>query len=506
MTPSIDISLTIESPTVGAEPVLVAADVAQAGFRPQPSPEAVARFQAAMAEPLSENARMGRQLADAVSLTQTSFGTARAILPSEAPVVSPSAAEPLAVVAETALPSVEGANKSAVPVIQVAEQTVVAQPKINDAVKSVAELPRAVVEPLPVVDGKPMREVSPAIVVPEVSTSTVPVAPTATVVSVVPTATVVTVAPTATVVPEVSAAAVPEVPAATVSVAPATQVVSEASATQVVSEGSAVPVSDVRGKPVVDVSLPPSIARISVVVSGEIVRDVVAVDQPLETSQGVEGERVKGAGVRGAVIREALASVAENSSTKPGSVETVEVPVRTGTTSRTGTTEESVQVDAARTTADFPDAERLVAAGVSPMVVGVQGEPEIVPVRETEAVAPIAALSAKDRVVRTDVLVEAATAVADTLLVTPGLMRGEGEILVQLKPDVLEGSQIRISVQGKTLDVAFQTPTEQLMQMLTTRLPELQQHLVAALPAFSFKVNVAWSAGLGRGIGRKGTV
>ena len=437
MTPSIDISLTIESPTVGTEPVQVAADTVRASFQPQPSPEAVTRFQAAMAEPLSENARMGRQLADAVSLTQTSFGTARAILPSEAPVVRPSAAEPLAVVAETTLPSVEGANKSAVPVIQVAEQAVETQPKINDAVKSVAELPRTVVGTPSAVVCKPMQEVPSAAVELQVPTATVP---------------------------------------------------------------------EVREKTVVDVSLPPTIARISVVVSGEIVRDVVAVDQPLETPQGVEVGRVQDAGVRGAAIREALASVAENPSTKPGSVETVEVPVRTGTTSRTGTTVESVQVDAARTTADLPDAERLVAAGVSPMVVGVQGEPEIVPVRETEAVAPIAALSAKDRVVRTDVLVEAAMAVADTLLVTPGLMRGEGEILVQLKPDVLEGSQIRISVQGKTLDVAFQTPTEQLTQMLTTRLPELQQHLVAALPAFSFKVNVAWSAGLGRGIGRKGTV
>ena len=497
MTPLIDMSMTVESSVVGTEPVLAAADTVRASFQQQPAPEAVTRFQAAMAEPLSENARVGRLLADVVPLTQTSFETAQTVQLPETPVVRPSAAEPLAVVAEAALPSVEGANKSTVPVIQVAEQAVETQPKINDAAKSVAELPRTVVEPLPVVDGKPMREVSPAIVVPEVSTSTVPVAPTATVV------------------PEASAAAVPEVPAATVSVAPAsqvvsvapvTQVVSEAPATQVVSEASAVPVSDVRGKPVVDVSLPSSIARISVVVYGEIVRDVVAVDQPLETPRVVEGERVQDAGLRGASIREVSAPVAENPSTKPGSVETVEAPVRTEMTIKTRTTAEPVQVDAERTTADLPDAERLVAAGVAPTVVGVQTVPEIVPVKETEAVAPIAALSAKDRVVRTDVLVEAATAVADTLLVTPGLMRGEGEILVQLKPDVLEGSQIRISVQGKTLDVAFQTPTEQLMQMLTTRLPELQQHLVTALPAFSFKVNVAWSAGQGRGIGRKGTV
>ncbi len=379
-TPSIEIPQTVETSGIAAASVRPETESARTSvdFVSQPSPVAVARFQAAMAEPLSENARAGRLLADAVALTQTSFATDQVIPQSESPADEP-----------------------------------------------IEEQPRTAVESPSVAAGKPAREV-PVAGVPEVCE-----------------------------------------------------------------------------KPVADVSLPPSVARISVVVSGEVVREVVATDQVLETPVVAEGERVQDAGARGAAIQERSESVAENPSTM------AEVQVRTGTTgttSRTSTTEELVRVEAERKTVDSPDAERLVAAGMNPTAAGVQAMPDGTSVKNVEAVAPIAALSVKDRVVRTDVLVEAATAVADTLLVSPGLMRGEGEILVQLKPDVLEGSQIRISVQGKTLDVAFQTPTEQLTQMLTTRLPELQQHLVAALPAFSFKVSAGLKTGLARGAGRKESV
>lgn len=300
-------------------------------------------------------------------------------------------------------------------------------------------------------------------------------------------------------------------------------------------------------KTVPEISLPPSVARISVLDAGEVVREVIAGDQSPEAAEVAVGGRGKDVVQRGAVIPECVkpgeSVVAPVRTVTPGLVQSIAEPVQAetaGTThvpvraETTGTTHVPVRAETAGTTADLvrpeataakvepsgmkavvapgesvadqPDAERLVAAGVVPMVAGEQKTPEVIQVKDIESVAPIAALSPRDRVVRLDVLVEAATAVADTLLVSPGLIRGEGEILVQLKPDVIEGSQIRISVQGKTLDVAFLTPTEQLTQMLTTRLPELQQHLVAALPAFSFKVSVGVKAGWTRETERKGSV
>ncbi len=141
--------------------------------------------------------------------------------------------------------------------------------------------------------------------------------------------------------------------------------------------------------------------------------------------------------------------------------------------------------------AEAPDTERVVAAGLPAVPVVAPLEMSAPIPTAVDGVAPVAALSGRDvPVQRMDVLVEAATAVADTLLVSPSLLRGEGEVLVQLKPDVLEGSQIRIVVSGKVLDVSFQTPTPDLAQMLVARLPELQQHLAAAVPAYSFNVKV----------------
>ncbi len=147
---------------------------------------------------------------------------------------------------------------------------------------------------------------------------------------------------------------------------------------------------------------------------------------------------------------------------------------------------------------EVPDAERLVAAGVAPPVAGVA--PVEAPVQTVAEVAPVAAQSARVVPQLMDVFVEAATAVADTLMVSPGLLRGEGAILVQLKPDVLEGSQIRIAVTGQVLDVAFQPATPVLAELLSTHLPELQQQLAVSLPTYHFNVKVA---GAVRGAGRK---
>ena len=87
-------------------------------------------------------------------------------------------------------------------------------------------------------------------------------------------------------------------------------------------------------------------------------------------------------------------------------------------------------------------------------------------------------------------LVEAAQAVADTLLVTPGLLRGEGEVRIRLRPDVLDGAEIQISVTGRNLAVSFTPTTEEVATLITRCQPQLAAHLAERIHAFQIAVDV----------------
>ena len=99
-------------------------------------------------------------------------------------------------------------------------------------------------------------------------------------------------------------------------------------------------------------------------------------------------------------------------------------------------------------------------------------------------IAEVAAVS------KTDVLIEAANAVADTMIVSPGLMRGEGEIVVTLKPDVLAGSELRIAVAGGQMTVEFTPTVANVAQLLVECQPQLVQYLSERISGFQIAVNV----------------
>lgn len=443
-TPLIEMPLLVETPEGVIAPEMTVADV------PQPSPDAVARFQAAMEAPLAENARVSRAFADLLPLTQRPV----VIESQPAPVVSekPVAVESGAVQPPLQHPQVEAVVATSVqPVDEKPAEGVVGGRTTRDVVE----------QPVPMGTKEPLNVERVARALP----------PSLARISVISEGVVVR-----EIVPEVqSQPVVQEKPEPRLPVS--SPVTVQTPADQSMSSIPLASVEAVRaeGTPIVGVQSPPAMPAENVASPVENAVSVAPVTpespSPVREMPVVGNERVEEPSVRS-----------------------------TTSTTRDLVTDKLQPVESEESESD---AERLVAAGVRPDVVETRTPRDVVPMQEPEAVAPIAALSAKGPVVRTDVLVEAATAVADALLVSPSLMRGEGEILVQLKPDVLEGSQIRISVQGKTLDVAFQTPTEQMMQLLTTRLPELQQHLVAALPAFTFTVKVAQGVGIGRVGGRK---
>ena len=132
----------------------------------------------------------------------------------------------------------------------------------------------------------------------------------------------------------------------------------------------------------------------------------------------------------------------------------------------------------------------LPVSFVVPEVSAPAAAPTAAPVTAVEAVVAAFTPSAARAVEPVQVLVEAARAVADTLLVTPGLLRGEGEIRIQLRPDVLDGTEIHIVVAGRQLTVAFAPPAPDLVALIEQSRPQLTAHLAERIHSFQIAVDV----------------
>lgn len=138
--------------------------------------------------------------------------------------------------------------------------------------------------------------------------------------------------------------------------------------------------------------------------------------------------------------------------------------------------------------------EAVVAADVAPQAVSQPVVPSpVAPLApEAPAVTPVEIVrtQAAQPLPPAQVLVEAAQAVADTLLVSPGLLRGQGEVVVRLRPDVLEGTEVRIAVTGRQLDVQFQPTTVDMAVLLENCRTQIANHLTAKIATFNVTVDV----------------
>ena len=128
-----------------------------------------------------------------------------------------------------------------------------------------------------------------------------------------------------------------------------------------------------------------------------------------------------------------------------------------------------------------PQAEALTANGYSPLVQPGQAQPLVTPNQELSAVSA-RIVETVERVKQVtsaaEAFSQAAGAVAESLLVSPQLMRTrEGEIDIQLKKDVLDGSRLSIAVAGDTMNVSFTPGTTDVGVFLNQILPRLEEHL-----------------------------
>lgn len=162
------------------------------------------------------------------------------------------------------------------------------------------------------------------------------------------------------------------------------------------------------------------------------------------------------------------------------------------TPSVTDAAERSFAPVAEKALPDEPTADVLVAAGVAPHDVRPQMV-EIstaVPVETVKSVEIVRQVAATSPVQPTDVLLEAAQAVVDTILVSPGLLRGQGEMRIQLRSEVLDGSEIRIAVEGRVLAIEFLPQTVEMATLIERSRPKLEQHLTEHIHQFRIAVDV----------------
>ena len=109
------------------------------------------------------------------------------------------------------------------------------------------------------------------------------------------------------------------------------------------------------------------------------------------------------------------------------------------------------------------------------------------PVPQTVQAAPeVAAASAASA--RTEAIVETVNQIAEAVVgqisVTPGIVHGDCEIKIALKPDVLDGSEIAMTSKDGTLTVHITPATQEASTAAAAALPRLESALAEHAPAF----------------------
>ena len=130
--------------------------------------------------------------------------------------------------------------------------------------------------------------------------------------------------------------------------------------------------------------------------------------------------------------------------------------------------------------ADEP--EKVAALQAAPVQVAA---PEAlgVSVQASPEVAAVSAATARTEVI-VDTVNQIVEAVVDQIVVTPSLVKGEGEVRMTLKPTVLDGSDITLTAKDGTLTVAVTPATAAAAQAAAAALPRLETALAEHAPAF----------------------
>ena len=127
----------------------------------------------------------------------------------------------------------------------------------------------------------------------------------------------------------------------------------------------------------------------------------------------------------------------------------------------------------------------LVAAPISAPPADIAAIPQSV---EVQQVASIDSARTEAVVSKVAKAVEIVNQIVETIVseisVTPALAQGDGEVLITLKPTVLDGSELRLTAKAGELTVSIAPTTVESAQIVQQNLPRLETALAEHAPSF----------------------
>ena len=91
---------------------------------------------------------------------------------------------------------------------------------------------------------------------------------------------------------------------------------------------------------------------------------------------------------------------------------------------------------------------------------------------------------------RSQMLSAAVEELCEAIQVSPGVQPGQGEVRIQLKADVLAGTEVFLEAKGTTLSVAFNPATADVAEVLARNITQLEQHLAERVHNYQIATKV----------------
>ena len=92
--------------------------------------------------------------------------------------------------------------------------------------------------------------------------------------------------------------------------------------------------------------------------------------------------------------------------------------------------------------------------------------------------------------IRSAFLSSAVEELCEAIQVAPGVQPGQGEVRIQLKADVLSGTEVFLEAKGTTITVAFNPATADVAEILARNITQFQQHLAGRIHSYQIAAKV----------------
>lgn len=140
---------------------------------------------------------------------------------------------------------------------------------------------------------------------------------------------------------------------------------------------------------------------------------------------------------------------------------------------------------------EVPDVDQAVvdpAVLVNPMAYNPIADAPVVQQVVADTMKVAAVDSAES--VRSAFLATAVEEVCEAIQVAPGVQPGQGAVRIQLKADVLSGTEVFLEAKGTTITVAFNPATADVAEILSRNITQFQQHLAGRIHNYQIAAKV----------------